>query len=424
MPLKSISNQSSFIQKHGIYFILAIAFVPALITVVTRAYGPVENYGWNILYYHVGYETGFGGRKLLASFCHLIFPDFVRLRHIRTLVIIANFTMTLLFVIFVGKSIRNVPKTSVWLPVLFLYILGPFSIVAFMTSELSVAFTETYQIALTLLWLLLWMKYRGRWPFFMATLLIATICTLQHHTFCCTLFPLYVGLFAYDIIDHYRINTKNMIAYGSICFILIGILFVIWKYSQMTISIDELNDWLKGHASADAYECSRQAQTAYYYQTNAENREAISKMLSWRHRYGELFWSIVLMLPLLITIYYPWVRASHIAQSKLSACRYRSVWVLTSILTTPIFCMAIDYSRWFICFFFCMFAVTMTVVSANDRPLSVAISRMYRWFSNHPILTVALVLYLIGLHCTSFHEGNYGLREAIKLWNFIKGIIY
>ncbi len=424
MFLKTTHTTPSIFIKYGIYFILAIAFAPALINVVTYAYGPVENYGWNILYYHVGYETGFGGRKLLASFCHLIFPDFVRLRHIRTLVITANFTMTFLFVLFVGKSIRNSPKTSVWSPVLFLYIIGPFSIVAFMTSELSVVFTETYQIVLTLLWLLLWMKYRGGWTFYIATLLIATTCCLQHHTFCCTLFPLYVGLFAYDIINRYRINTKKMISYGSICFILLGILFVIWKYSQMTIGIDELNDWLKEHASVDAYECGRQAQTSYYYQTNAENREAIIEMFSWEYRYGELFWSVILMLPLLVTVYYPWIRASHTAPSKLSAWRYRSVWILISILTAPIFCMAIDYSRWFICYFFSMFAATMAVISTKDRPLTAAITRMYRWFSNHPIFAIGLALYLMGLHCTSYHDGNFGLREAIKLWDFIKGIIY
>lgn len=424
MKIKLHEKILSFVKEYKVFFVLAIAFVPALITVVTLAYGPVENYGWNILYYHVGYETGFGGRKLLASFCHFVFPEFVTLRNIRTMVIIANFTLVLLFILFTGKSILNCRKTSVWLPVSLLYLLGPFSIVAFMTSELSVAFTETYQIVLTLVWLLLWVRYRGKWLFYIATLLVATTCCLQHHTFCCTLFPLYVGLFAYDIIGSNRLHTNKMIVYGSICFILLGILFVIWKFSQMTIGIEELNDWLKEHASVDAFEGSRQAQTAYYYQTNAENREAISEMFSWRFRYGELFWSIVLMLPLLVTVYYPWVRASHTASSKLSAWRYRLVWILITILTVPIFCMAIDYSRWFICYFFSMFAATMAVISTKDRPLSAALSRMYRWFSNHPFFSVALVLYLIGLHCTSYHEGDFGLREAIKLWSFIKGVLF
>lgn len=409
------------ITKYGIYFVLAIAFVPALITVVTKAYGPVENFGLNILYYHVGYETGFGGRKLLASFCHLIFPDFVKLRHIRTMVLAVNFIMVALFIIFVGKSFKNNKNDASLLPVLLIYAVGPFSLIAFMTSGLSVAFAETYQISWTLLWLLLWIKYRGRWPFYLATLFIAVICCLHHHTFCCELFPLYVGLFAYDIVEYNGLNIKNTIGYGIVCTVLLVLLVVIWRFSQMTIDIDQLNEWFKTHAAVDAYECSREAQTGYYYMTNDENRASMASYFTWNHRYGEFVVSIILMSPLLFTIYYPWIRASHSAPSRLLSWRYRLTWILITIITLPIFFMATDYNRWFICFFFSMFAATIAVVALGDTTFTNAIRKMSISFIKHPYCAFVLAIYVIGLHCTPF-GAEYSLREALHLWNFIQDI--
>ena len=412
---------SSFVTKYGIYILLSIAFAPALITVVTKAYGPVENFGLNILYYHVGYETGFGGRKLLATFCHLIFPSFVKLRYIRTMVLAINFIMVALFIIFVGRCFRNNKNDASLFSVLLIYAVGPFSLIAFITSGLSVAFTETYQISWTLLWLLLWTKYSGRWPFYIATLFITVICCLHHHTFCCELFPLYVGLFAYDIIENNGLNIKNIIGYGIVCTVLFALLVVIWKFSRMTIDIDQLNEWLKNHAAVDAYECSRKAQTAYYYISNDENRASMASYFTWNQRYGEFVVSIILMSPLLFMIFYPWVRASHAAPSRLLSWRYRLTWMLITIVTLPIFFMATDYNRWFICFFFSMFAATMSVVAIGDTILTNAIKTMSIFLMKHPYYAFALVIYAIGLHCTPF-GAEYSLKEALDLWTFIQGV--
>jgi hypothetical protein len=265
------------------------------------------------------------------------------------------------------------------------------------------------------------MKYRGKWPFFVFTLFIAIICCLQHHIFCCTLFPLYVGLFVYDIVERKRLNIKNLVGYGSICAVLLGLLFAIWKYSCTTISIDQLNDWFHEHVAVNAYEPNREAQRAYYYMTNDENREFVATVLNWKHRYGELLWSLILMTPLLATVYYPWVRASHTAPSRLSCWKYRLVWFSISALTLPVFFMASDYNRWFICFFFAMFAVTVAVLAIGDHPLSAATLRMLRWLTKHPVCTVSLIIYLVALHCSPSY-GPYGLLEAMDLWKFLQGV--
>ena len=416
---------SDITKRYGIYILLTIAFVPALITVVTRAYGPVENYGWNILYYHVGYEAGFGGRKLLASFCHIIFPDFVQLRHIRAMVLAINFLMVALFALFFGNCFKKCKEASFLWMILVFYIIGPFSIVAFMSSGLSVAFTETYQITLTLLWLIIWMKQRGRWPFYIATLLIAVTCCLIHHTFCCTLFPLYVGLFLYDIFGRKGLEIKPFVCYGVICSILLALLILIWKYSTMTIDIDQLNDWFNKHVAVNAYECSREAHNSYYYMTNAENRASMTSFFTWGRRYGELLCSIILLFPLLVVMYYPWIRASHIAPTQLSSWRYRLVWILVTGLTLPIFFIATDYNRWFVCFFFSMFAVTIATLSAGDQLVVGSTKKMLKFFTTHPAVAFALMIYLFGLHTTPFDQKNseYGLQEAIDIWHFTKGVL-
>jgi len=422
MPNTNIKKLTDKAFKYGPFIILAIAFIPALINVVTLAYGHVRNYGWNILYYSVGYETGFGGRKLLGTFCHLILPDFVKLRHIRTMVIAINFIMVILFVLFVGKCFeKNNNKIAVSI-VTILYVIGPFSIISFMNTGLSVAFIETYQIALTLLWLIIWINHRGNWPFYIATLLISATCCLLHHTFCCTLFPLYVGLFAYDIISRNKINKKNLIGYGAICCILLGLLISIWQFSHMTINIDQLNEWLKEHVAVDIYEGGRDGQTPYYYMTNNENRAWGAKALTLKYLYGELLWSLILMSPLLIIIYYPWFRASLTAPTRLLSWRYRLVWILITIITLPIFFMATDYNRWFVGFFLSMFSVTIAVLSNNDRILFAAVLKMVRWFKKYPIFLLSIILYISSLHSTP-SLNNYGLEEAIKLWDFLKGLI-
>jgi CDP-diglyceride synthetase len=191
----------------------------------------------------------------------------------------------------------------------------------------------------------------------------------------------------------------------------------------MNIGIGQLNEWFKSHAAVDAYENSRQAQTSYYYQTNAENRAAIAHVLSWGYRYGELIWSLLLMSPLLIAVYYPWIRASHTAPTKLSAWRYRLVWILITIITIPVFCFAIDYSRWLVCFFFSMFASTIAVLTIRDKNLTAAVLRMNRYFKAHPIAIISLVIYMLGMHITPY-SNQYGLKEGIDLWYFIKSIFY
>jgi hypothetical protein len=233
-----------------------------------------------------------------------------------------------------------------------------------------------------------------------------------------------VGLFVYDIFEKKGLDIKPFVSYGVICAILLVLLISIWKFSTMTIDINQLNDWFNEHVAVNAYECSREAHNSYYYITNAENRAGMTSFFTLSRRYGELLCSIILLSPLFVVVYYPWIRASHIAPTLISSWCYRLVWILVTGLTLPIFFMATDYNRWFVCFFFSMFAVTTTVIATGDQIVVESTKKMLKFFTTHHSIALVLMIYLFGLHITPFDQTvlKFGLQEAVDFWGFIKGV--
>lgn len=364
-------------------------------------------YSMPIVNYFVGYETGFGGRKLIGTLMRFILPDYVELRHLRLVIIAVNAFMSALFVWFVWKTLKK-SRNNVWgvLMILALYMLSPFSILRWMSSGLSVSFMETYMIVFTLIWLLLYERCHNTWFYYAATFIIAILCCLIHHTFCCTLFPIFVAVFVYDIFDR-GFSPQKLIIYSAICFSTAALLAVLWKFSTMNVDIETLSHNISNRTSPNVFSIENDSSSLQllYYLTNSENTAQAFLHTPWR--FQELIITIVLLSPVFYLFYAPWMIAFGKSKGQTDRYKYLLPPIVLTILTLPIFFLATDYSRWFVAWFFGLFAIAWVVLHQKDRVFSKSIEQLF----SHPWIVICVIIYASQLHMAWFA----GLQEAIAI---------
>ena len=367
------------------------------------------------LYYYVGYETGFGGRKLIGTICNLFFPEHITAHFMWGVILCVVCVMIVMFAWFVTRCVKlNIPNAMAAIAVTLLYAILPFSLIGFIQDRLAIYFIDTYHFILTFIWLLVFMRYRGKWFFHLITALIAVTACLIHHTFCCTLFPLFVALFIYDILDSGRIEWHKAIYYSLICATLFVLLIIIWTQSHMNVDIDTLSARIGERVDPDAYyrwENTDSALFVMFYASNDLNRQIAFSMLSATNLYIELALTILFMSPFLLLLWKPWFTAAKKVDSILLKWRYRLIPIVISVLTLPIFFMATDYSRWFAGYFFSLFAVTMVVLALGDKPMIHAWKQVLSYFRGRPWVALILIVYAIQLHMNFFS----GLDLAIRI---------
>lgn len=360
-----------------------------------------------IVNYFVGYETGFGGRKLIGTLMRLILPNYVDLYHLRLVFCGINIMMVALFVLFVGKKIKIIKSRGcVMWATLLLYLVSPFSLIHWMSSGLSVCFMETYMIVLTLIWLLLYEKYRNTWGYYIATFIIAIVCCLIHHTFCCTFFPILVALFTYDILDN-AFSWKKTFIYVSICFSMVVLLIILWKFSTMNVDIETLSQNIMKRTSPDVFSKGKDTPSLIllYYLSNSENMAQAFLHTPWR--FHELSISVVLLAPIFYLFYAPWIIAFKKSMASSNRYKYLLPPILLTFLTLPIFFVATDYSRWFVAWFFGLFVLSWVTLNQKDYIFAKSVKQLY---SNHWFVA-CIIIYDSQLHMAYFA----GLQEAITI---------
>ena len=405
-------NQEKFLKWLPIA--LFASFVPSIVYCVMQLIKGnwLGNYS---LYYYVGYETGFGGRKLIGTICSWFFPEHITAHFMWGVILCAVCVMIALFVWFVTRCIKqSIPNAIATVAVTILYAILPFSLIGFLQARLAVYFIDTYHFILTFIWLLLFMRYRGKWHFYIITAIISVAACLIHHTFCCTLFPLFVALFLYDTFDGANNNWRKAIAYSAICVIMLALLVIIWTQSHMNVDIETLSARIGERVDPDAYyrwEDTDSALFVIFYASNDLNREIAFNMLSARDLCFDMVLTIILMLPFLILFWKPWYMAAKRVEKPLLKWRYRLIPIVISVITLPIFFMATDHSRWFAGYFFSLFAVTMVALALGDKPLTHSWRDILSYFHRRPWIVLVLIVYAIQMHLNFFS----GLDLAIRI---------
>lgn len=399
--------------KYSLLSLLLVAMMPSAATAVYYAFHDHWCDYWPTFNYFIGYEYGFGGRKLIGTLLGPLMPEMVTAKHIRMFVLPANLLMLFgtAWVVWRALADRGVQAVPVAL-LLALYAANPFSLFAYVHTHLSMCFMETYQLLLVLLWLALYVKRRSTWYYYLATPLVAILGCLIHHTFCCTLLPLMIGLVLFDTFQNGRLHRGRGTFYAVSLLLLLALFVALWLFSGMNIGQEELYARIAARANQDVLP-DRDGLRMLYFLSNAENSAgAFTAARAWQFAV-----ELLLMLPLMALLASPWVVAARQTYDRIERLRY---WLplAAQLLVVPVFFMATDYSRWWVCWTFSLAMMPMAAFATGDKGMSVALQTLWQWMKRRWYLPLMLAIYLMQLH-NSDRQFFDGMKESADLISFI-----
>ncbi|MBP3762480.1 MAG: hypothetical protein J6I49_01215 [Bacteroidales bacterium] len=408
---------TDFLTRYRIPLLLAAALLPAFFCVIDYAYRYTNADMGTSVYYFVGYETGFGGRKLLGTLYGLVLPHQVGFQHLRPFIIGINLLMLTLFLCFATGAVRRLPADASAAPLLLAYLAGPFSVTGFVHSRMSLYFTETYTLALTLAWLLLFLRCPRRWWYYLLTLLLSATACLIHHTFCCTFFPLMAALMLHEALKpEGGIDWRRALPYGAVCAAMGALLVAVWFFGNMNVDCDTLHRSIVERTTEDAYGRGSLIRD-YFYISNSENSRA--GFVTWELRLPvEFALTLLLLSPLLAVLAHPWVRAWRQARGLAGRLRYLLTPLACLAMTLPMFVMATDYGRWWTALCFTLFALPLALAAGGDGALREALERQWALCRRHPLALAALAVYLLQLAPHQQYP-YFGLHQAMRLREFM-----
>ena len=403
--------------KYSLLALLLLAVLPSIVTVVYYSFHEHWCDYWPTFNYFVGYEYGFGGRKLIGTLLGSLMPEMVTAKHIRMFVLPAKILMLLGTVWVTWRSLAERGREALPVAVLLaLYAANPFSMFAYVHTHLSMCFMETYQLVLVLLWLMLFVRHRHKWYYYVATLAVSVMGCLVHHTFCCTLLPLMLSLMAFDTLEDGQLHEGRITFYGVNLALILALFVALWQLSRMNIDLDTLYNRIAARANQDVLP-DRGGLRMLYFLTNAENTTAA-------HATGKLMQfciELLLMLPLLALLAVPWVVAARQTHDCVERVRYLLP-VAAQLLVVPIFFIATDYSRWWICWTFDMAVLPMAAFATGDKGMSLSLQTFGNWVKRHWWLPLLVGVYLLQLHNSNRNFFD-GMKESADIINFISSLL-
>lgn len=300
--------------------------------------------------YVISYQTGFGGRKLIASIINLFF-GVVTLGKIRILIYILSTLICAVFSLlcneFLKKAERNgQERFSCSAFIVAFYLLCPASIM-YLLQYPNLGRPDAYLYTLCLLLCpLFYYRKKSRLLYFISLTFLMMVAILTHHVFVASFMSFFVALFIYDIWEK-GFDVTLFWKYGIVAIITGGTLLLVMTKTIMNIDLDEAIHFNPNITLSRKMVCygyyAHITDHMQYYVTPKLPRLAAGFCLS------NLFLS-----PLLFALWHIW------HQLYLSLTQTRTKKLLlgilgSSLLLIPAFCITIDYPRWFSAFFFMQF---------------------------------------------------------------------
>ncbi|MBQ9418039.1 MAG: hypothetical protein IJU19_05605 [Bacteroidales bacterium] len=371
------------------------------------------------LNYYVGFETGFGGRKLIGTIAYFLFGNHIGSNQIALMVLTANALTAVGFWWLVVRCIRTISKqTMPVVAMLALYLLSPFSLLKVMDGQqgISLIFMEIYMLVAVLTWMLAFTyKRRGFW-FYLLTAVVALFCCLVHHTFCCLLLPPMVALMIGEVMDG-GFRWRKAVAY-VISLLPMAVAFVaIVLCGGMNTDIESLLEQIQVRAGGGSVEGALQdrmgIEVLYYYSQWENRRWAFEGMGMWIATLGII--EVIMLSPILTVMVWPWMKAAKLSTTAVVRGRYWLMVVADVVLTLPIFFMAFDNGRFWSCYFVGMAMMMLVEWHSGREEFRTAMARLWAVAKRYWWWTALLVIY-----ATTLHLGGWaGLAEAIKLRKLI-----
>ena len=373
-----------FCEKYAPEILVLLLCIPVLI--MQR---DIDSY--HTSFYFTDYSTGFGGKKLLGEICSLWFPEVVRKRHIFPLIFSVLTLMIGLFAWFTGKSIRQ-HKTNQFVIILFvaIYLLSPYSFIGIINS----ACVDFYLCTATLCFLYLFIKHRGTWYYYMATLFLLCIACLTHHIFCNIYFPLVFALFIYDIFINEKSRKKNIILYSLITICLFGLFCAIAFFSAMNIDFETYYQQLQNRTTESISALSWD--TALYYEFYAKLPEHFVAYVApiWKYNIARFVLTLIVFAPLWVMLWTPWILTIRNAANKSEKWCYIVMQSALHLILLPAYIMAVDYQRWTFAYCFCQVCLFLVMYSSKESVMKQQIDNLVLWLIKYKTIILIFAIYI------------------------------
>lgn len=380
--------------RYAITFILLIPFVPVLAESIIISLNDISSYYQ--LYYFIGYDYGFGGRKLLGTIFSPFLPNYVGHRQLLPIIWGINLIFLVLFVSFLSKNIKRANEMGIsWgvIPVIAFWLVSPFSILKYLNHGINLMFPEIWSMVLSMSFLYLYKSAHNRWWYYVLALLYCVIGCLIHHVFCCLFFPLFLAVFANDTLSSNKAECrKKIMKYGIICLILTITFLAIWLFSNMNTDVESVYDTICHRTAPGVCTHDKEALIQMYYLSNIDN--VINQAGNFHIRFIELILTIFALSPLIVILIVPWILAIKNSPETKSKWKYLLVVAIPTIIHAPIYFFAVDYGRWEYAWFFNYVCLLLFFVWTDDAGIIEAMRKMGKWNLNHPIFVLFTLLYL------------------------------
>jgi hypothetical protein len=356
-------------------------------------------------YYFIGYETGFGGRKLIGSLFSLFLPDYVQHRHIAPVVFMAFILLAIMFVVLVCRTIKlkdlkSSSASQSILVFLAIYLISTYSIFGFI--EQCAGFIDVFLYLLTLAFVFIYIKYRGKWFYYFSTTLIVLAGCLIHHIFCCLFSPLFFALFINEVYSNNQLHVKEFVVYGIITLMLIILFCLIWFFSS-PVDIDAVYEQVCSRTNGVCFK--EKIVFQWLYGSNHENYLSMWEQGNFPLRYHQFLPVIVLMSPIIALFCSPWIMAITKAVKGIQRRKYLLMFLAQNLLFLPIFVIATDYFRWWYAWFFCQIVMMLTMYKIKDTFFSTQMQIVFSVLKRNWIMTLLLIVYI-----WSISMGDCGVR--------------
>lgn len=381
-------------QQYWIPLLLVLCFLGPLIHCFFVLIGPA----WiHSPYYFVGYETGFGGRKLLGTVCSWFLPEFVRHRHLVPFILSFFVLLVGLFIVFASRvfnygQLKKDNRLQACFFLFVVYMACPFSLLS-VVSHLG-WYADVYLYVFTMAFVFVYLKFRGHWVVYPLTALISILACLTHHVFCCLFFPAFVALFIYDSYYQDRLSLKRCFSWGGVCLLLFVLFVTIWAFS-VPMDVDAVYDQVCSRTNGVCIKYKPVFE--WLYEPNGANYRAMWEIGQFPARYYELPFVFLFMSPLIALFFSPWILAIRNAEKGAKRTKYLLMFLASTLLFFPIFIMATDYNRWWDAFFFSQLMLLLIMYEVGDELMMAQVSRVFAFIKEHWIVAILLIVYVCSI---------------------------
>lgn len=342
-----------------------------------------------IISYVIDYKTGFGPRKLIASFFSLCVKN-LTLGKIRVLAYAFSTLICLLFAWLCNTYLNRMKEFGVQsyvaaLYLISLYLICPASLL-FLLQYPNVGRFDILLYGVCLLFcILFYYRNYNRILYYCGTTILLIFGILTHHIFVATYLSFMVALSVYDIWEQ-QFHKKRFLAYfliGAICcFTLIAVLF----FSSMNIPLEEAIHY-NSH-----FELSRKFVCFGYYAHISDHIQQYFLPKCQRLAAGFSL-TILFLSPLFYALWKVWNQLLSSLLDKEKRQLFCGI-QLSFLLFVPAFFITVDYLRWFGAFIFLQLLLIAYFSFDKTSSFNNIGIIVYKCLKSHLFFATFLLIYL------------------------------